>query len=324
MQPTIGFVLVTYNKPQHTLFLCERLGEMFGEPPIAIHHDFSQAKLDVRSFPRNVSFVEKWHRTRWGSMTVVDGQLAAIDLLYRAADPDWFVTLSNADYPIKTAHRILRELSASTVDGYFDIRQVRDPGSFQAAEPSAEFSFDDPRFLRNAFDRYMALPLMRRSLARKVGFPKEPWVLRASSIVTRVTPFDGGLKCYAGDFWFTARRKVAHVLLERTPLWQKLHRHFRMRHIPEEAFYHTLIGNTPGLQLANRNLRYTDWRGCYSHPRTLGREDFDRLLEVPDHFARKFPHEPALLRDLDEAVSAWDARLVTETDAYPNVSRTSY
>ena len=124
MKPPIGFVLVTYNSPEQTLFLCERLNAMFSNPPIVIHHDFSQSPLNTAVFPGNVRFVE-WIPTRWGSMTVIDAQLSALRLLYSEFDPDWFVTLSSTDYPIQTADSILHELRDSPFDAYMDSRPVK-------------------------------------------------------------------------------------------------------------------------------------------------------------------------------------------------------
>ncbi len=111
------------------------------------------------------------------------------------------------------------------------------------------------------------------------------------------------MRCFGGDAWFTANRRVMHLLIEETPFWRKLYDHFKSRSIPEESFYHTLLGNSPGFQLLDDNLRYADWRGCYAHPRTLGKDDFPRLLGSSKHFARKFPFDPVLLAGLDAAVS---------------------
>ena len=36
MKPPIGFVLVTYNNAEQTLFLCERPNAMFDKPPIVV------------------------------------------------------------------------------------------------------------------------------------------------------------------------------------------------------------------------------------------------------------------------------------------------
>ena len=304
-KPLIGFILATYQNPPQTLHLCRRLSEMFGDPPIAIHHDFSQTALDRSLFPPNVRFVENWIRTGWGSMSVVDAHLLALDLLYRTADPEWFINLSSADYPIQTAERIVADLRASDdIDLFLDSRRIDDLGQRYINEGLGELAFQHPRYAQGAFNRYVALPLITPRMARRLKQPIESWVVRPQWLIRRLTPFDGSLVCYGGDFWLTGRRRIAHFFLDRTPLWQRLYRHFRSRSTPEEAFFHTLLGNSSGFRIAPYNLRYTDWRGCYAHPRILGRSDLPRLLDSKDHFARKFAFEPALLADLDAAVAA--------------------
>ncbi len=308
MKPPIGFVIVTYNRPEQTMHLCQRLNEMFGAPPIVVHHDYGQCDLNRSALPGNVSVVEKWLGTGWGSLAVVDAQLSAIRQLYDIADPDWFVPLSTFDYPIQTADRILEDLRTAEVDAFFDLRPIHDLGQRYVNEGLGELAFNHPRYSQGAFNRYVALPIISVKTARRLRQPNEAWVWKNKTLIRRFTPFDGTLQCYGGDSWFTANRRVARFFLDESSLWQRLHKHFENRSIPEEAFYHTLLGNTSGFRLSPENLRYTDWKGCYAHPRTLGREDFPRLLASPKHFARKFPFDPDMLHELDTAVAG---KLVT-------------
>ena len=307
MKPTIGFVLVTHQNPDQILFLCSRLSSLFGDPPIAIHHDFSQNPLDRAQFPANIRFVDRTVRTGWGVMGVVDALLAALRLLYKSddgwGDPDWFVSLSSADYPIQTAATILNQLEASPFDGYLDSREIYDYGGTFLDQKLREFPFQQPRYHQFAFNRYVAIPLLPLKFARRMSIPIERYCIHSPWVTTRLTPFRDGVKCFGGDAWMTLRRKLAHILLDETPLWRTLHRHYRSRSVPEESFYHTLLGNTPGLNLSPDNLRYTDWKGCYAHPRTLNQGDIPRLLASTHHFARKFPFDPNLLGELDSAVS---------------------
>ena len=299
---TLGFVIVTYNQPEQTLRLCRRLSDMFGDPPIAVHHDYSQCSLDEPAFPANVHFVQQWRSTRWGSVSVVDAHLSAVELLYQRSDPDWYVSLSTTDYPIQTAARIMDDLRTTNVDAFIELQLVQDSGGRFLNEGLGELAFRHPRFAQNAFNRYVAVPWMPLWLARRIKRPREFWVLRSRLLIERLTPFDGTLQCYAGDHWYTANRRVAQLLVSRTPLWESLHRHYRSRLVPEEGFYHTLIGNSPGLRVCSDNLRYTDWRGCYAHPRVLGRHDLPQLLASNKHFARKLADDPVFLAELDRAV----------------------
>ena len=303
MKPSVGFVFVTYSLPRQTLNLCRRLGELFGDPPIAIHHDFSQCDLETTKFPPFVHFVKQWRRTSWGSMSVVDAQISALRLLYEKADPDWCTNLSSTDYPIQSGENILADLHNSSADAFLDLRIVRDHGQPYVNEGLGELAFNHPRYSQGAWNRYVAIPLMTPALARRARTPVEAWVLRSPWLIKRATPFNGSIECFGGDAWFTINRRVAQFVLAETPFRQTLHRHFRSRSTPEESFLHTLLGNTPGFRIANDCLRYTDWRGCYAHPRTLGHDDLPRLIASPKHFARKFHDDPNMFAAIDAAVA---------------------
>lgn len=306
MKPVVGFALVTHKDPEQILFLCHRLTAMFPDAPIAIHHDVFQSVLNKDAFPSNVRFVPAPVPTGWGTMGVVDALLASLRLLYRShdgwGDPDWFVSLSSADYPIQSAQTILHDLQTTPHDGFLDSREIhRYPGRFRD-QALGEFPFQQPRYHQFAFNRYVAVPLLSLSTARRLRIPVERYCLTPRWVTRRFAPFSEQFRCYAGDAWMTMRRRVADLFLEETRVWRTLYRHYYPRASPEESFYHTLLGNTPGFQISPDNLRYTDWKGCYAHPRTLGRSDFPRLLAVKHHFARKFAFDPQLLGELDDAV----------------------
>jgi len=75
--------------------MTKRLSELFDEPPIVCHHDFSKCQLDRDLFPKNVQFVEPFIVTKWGRISVVRAGLAAIRLVYSSKQPpDWFYLLS--------------------------------------------------------------------------------------------------------------------------------------------------------------------------------------------------------------------------------------
>jgi hypothetical protein len=303
MKPPIGFVLVTYNNAEQTLFLCERLNAMFDKPPIVIHHDFAQSKVNTSLFSKNVNFVEDWVPTGWGALSVINAQQRALRTLYAASDPDWFVPLSSSDYPIQTADCILDDLFSGRFDAYMDSRPAKNLGRLVRNQGLGELSFRHPIWPQLAYNRYVAIPVFRREIAFRLHLACETFCLPFSFLIRRYTPFGESIQCHGGDSWFTANRRVAHLLTEETPLWRKLHEHYGKRTVPEESFYHTLLGNSPGFNVSPDNKRYTDWRGCYAHPRTLKRDDFPRLLSSTHHFARKFAFDPEMLSDLSEAVA---------------------
>src|SRR5579872_6474400 len=120
----LGFVILSHTNPEQVLRLISTLNRMYQEPPISCHHDFSQSTLDIGKLPPNVRVVTPSIRTGWGKFSLVQSFLAALDLLYRESDPDWFSLLSGADYPVAAATDVINELQRATVDAFLDVHQL--------------------------------------------------------------------------------------------------------------------------------------------------------------------------------------------------------
>ena len=106
----IGFVILTHNNPQQALRLLSRLNEMYDYPPIAWHHDFSKTDFPQESLTENVKMVKDFVETSWGTFSLVEAKLRALRLLYSKSSPDYYYTLSGADYPVKSAEEVIQEL----------------------------------------------------------------------------------------------------------------------------------------------------------------------------------------------------------------------
>ena len=303
--PSIGFVLVTYNLPEQTVYLCRKLSDMFGDPPIAVHHDYGQSYLDERKLPGNVRVVQAWRRTAWGIFPVVEANLDALRLLYSFADPDWTVSLSNADYPIKLAEEILTDLASSKCDALLDHRELRPPalpGTHLRDEAKA---FADPAWLEVAYNRYVATDLTPRHLVWRFPSLHRPRLLRSRLAERLFTPFRANFRPYGGDSWYTVNRRAAAALTSEDKHFQEIRRWYRDRRVPEESAYHTILCNRADLSISPDNRRYTDWAQGGPSPRLLTRADIAALLHTPAHFARKFAFEPFVFELLDRAVESF-------------------
>jgi hypothetical protein len=302
VKPPIGFVLISHANPAQIRFLCEQLTARFDRPPIAIHHDFFQTPMHTGSFPANVSFVRNPVRTKWGGFDYVEGALRALRLLYANDDPDWFVLLSAADYPIKTCDSVLNDLYSGAYDAYVDHRLIEYSRSPIPREGFSAAAFNHPGWKTLAFERYMAIGFGFYKIGTYFNWQKKAVYLRSNALIRLFTPFDGSLQCYAGDHWYTANRKAAHTLLEDSETNRKLRAHFSRRPNPSEAYYQSVLLNTPGLKVSLDNKRFADWTDCFNHPRTLTAPDFPALLASADHFARKFEFNSEALLRLNQLV----------------------
>jgi hypothetical protein len=291
MTKKLGLVLLTHEKPAQTVRLVNTLDRMFDFPPIALHHDFSQTDLPTDAFRYNVAIVRPHLRTSWGTFSVVEATMRALELMYRSpAPPDWFVLLSGADFPIKPADRIVSDLGASNFDAHIHHERI----SYKNYERAWQ---------ERCFDRYCTLRLPYPSHSKGLGLKTQHIVLRHPLLTSYILPFSSELRCFAGGQWFSANRKAAEYILDFHARKPALARHYRRAvRFPEESYFQTILCNAPGLKISNDPRRYLDWSAGGRHPKTLGIEDLPKILESPAHFARKIDGETnvALVAELEK------------------------
>lgn len=64
---------------------------------------------------------------------------------------------------------------------------------------------------------------------------------------------------------------------------------FKYTYIPEEIFFHTIIMNLKlDTIIENRVLRFVDWKNGPDYPKTLTIDDYQRVMNSENIFARKF------------------------------------
>ena len=304
MPPFLGFALVTHNQPAQISYLCHKLSALFDHPPIAIHNDYSKCALDPATLPSQTKIVKDWVKTRWGDAKVIDAYLAALRLLHTRDGPEWTISLSAADYPIKAAARILSDLQNASADAFLDFREISE-GCIQPADTrSIASAFHRPDYMHLAGQRYLSFSVIPRVLLKRIGNTNRTRYLSGELLTRFFTPFSNTYLPFAGDWWHTINRRAAAVLIEDTPRSRHLRRYYNHRPSPEESYYHTLLLNRPDLTIENDNRRFTIWRQGQPHPEVLGYGDIENLVHSPAHFARKFTFDPALYSALDAAVNA--------------------
>jgi hypothetical protein len=290
MTPPIGFALLTHAKPDQIRRLVTTLNRMFDHPPIVCHHDFSQCPLETGGFGQNISFVRPHVQTVWGEFSLVEAIVLTFQQLQAAqVNPDWLVLLSGADYPIKPASRIIRDLREGGYDAHITFTEIN--------ADALEGSWQRRRYNRYCVVRF-SLPYLGRRL--RVKFRK--FQIKRPRIVNRLLPFSSGLRCFTGSGWFCANRRATERIVAFHRTRPELAAHYRRVFAPDESYFATILANEPSLKLNNNNWRYIEW-GESAHPKVFTMNDLGKLAASSAHFARKF--------DMDT-----DARVFDELDAF--------
>lgn len=288
MSAPLGFVILSHNAPEQLRRLVVTLNRLYGDPPIAIHHDFSQSTVDVARFPANARFVQPSLKTRWSDIACIHAVIAGVRLLYEGEGPAWFTLLSAADYPSLAPDKVVAELAGNPYDLYIDGHAIeRNPEPI--ADPAHScMGANTVEWRRIAYDRYIAKEIRFPSLTSRLRPTTRGIVIRSELLRRPFIPFTSTWKCYAGDFWFTGNGKVARILLSAAQDHPETFDYLKGRLCPEEAVQHTILCNRSDLRICKDNKRYTNWLGQVSHPRIVGLEDLEPIERLGSHFARKF------------------------------------
>lgn len=288
---TIGFIITSHEADGKLARLVRALNREYDYPSIVIHHDFSQAKIEVAFFTKNVSFVVPWVQTNWAHWTVVEGQLRAFQQFLSTSDAEWVFLLSAADYPIRRGRDVRRELVAICADALIDLRPCVSgtaPRARTIGSPNPSMAFMDADANRRIKSRFM--------LSVQLWFPVIRW--RPRLRIGRVTyrpnwegkhPFKCGRLAFYGDAWWAGNRRAVEAVLNQNGFAERLRRHLRLRSQPDESYYCTVLANDDDLTLCLDNHRYSEWNGGGAHPKLLDENDLKPLFASGAFFARKFP-----------------------------------
>lgn len=315
----LGFLILSHGDRRPLLRLTRTISRLYDRPPIVCHHDMAQSPIDTAAFSDNVHFVPDPVSTGWAKWSLVEATLRALTLLYTRADPAWFTLLSAADYPVAPAADVLSELDASPHDVLMDFRAVPrsgtlppPPGSLASlqhhgSEPNMALARE--RY-RNAIIKY---PVLRLSPPQYSSTKHNGWRIGRETVALPFeppsTPFAGKTQCYVGSQWFSANRRAANRILERTALHRALERHLRSRVVPDECFFQSLLCNQYDLSVDPDPRRYADWGGGGAHPLPLHEDALAAAFASGAHFARKFETD-------SPALDAVDRRLMGVAPAY--------
>ena len=304
-----GFIILSHKAPGQMQRLVRTLNALYDNPPIACHHDFSQTRLDKTAFPSNVHFVEPHIATGWGRWSLVRSSLAALELLYEIADPDFFFLISVADYPTAKPERVQADLLRSGADAYIDSFSLEQamttgvaPGDPQLAHHRAPYNLvlEQGRYLR----AQIKIPIVRfkppGNSTSEERYPRLGRITKVLAYDSPLSPFDDDYKCYVGSQWFTANRRAAHKLLNPSKKDRHLQRYYKNRVVPDESYVQTVLCNDSEITVEDRTFRYSSWNGGGAHPVDLGVPDLEAILASDAHFARKFAENDPVLDLIDE------------------------
>lgn len=270
-----------------------------------VHHDFSQQPDFVVDRP-NVRFVTEPKRTGYGVWGFSEGVLRLIEFCLQNVEFDYFQLLSPTCLPIKPLEAFTGYLERTRVEAsvdFVDLYEDLDAYMQYAYRTWAGRDGLRHKLLGRASGWYFgasARRLERVGLAIRTGFDATPsgamsLRARAALAFTRLatsgpldrSPFGPQFHPLYGASWFGASREACRYLLEQANR-PEMRGYFQRLTDPDEVMFASILGNSR-LKLGPLNTFVNTYEE--TAVRWLRMEDFERLMQVPQFFARKFPDD---------------------------------
>jgi len=239
----VAYLILTHKNPQLLKRIIQALSS--DDCGFFIHVD---KKSDIAEFSdihgENVFFTGKRIPVYWGEFS---GVRATLLLLRQALDSpedyDYFVFLSGSDYPLRSRKYIHAYLEANRGLEFMTLVKVPAPGKPLSRINTIRFESDKP--VRRFVSRGLAkLGLAQRDYRRYLG----------------------NLEACSGRALWALTKDACRYLLEFLAQNPHVERFFENTFAPDEAFFHTILGNSKFGQRVRGNLVYEDWSARGAHP----------------------------------------------------------
>lgn len=273
----ICYLILAHNNFKHLDRMLDVLNEDNNTFYIHIDKKVSEDYMPAQS---NVKVILERLDINWGGFRMVEATLALMEYgITHSPNADYYILLSGVDYLIRSKE-FLNELLQEGKE-YIDIAPV--PIPYKPIERYQHYFFD---FKRRDAKLYNPL-LLTEILLKKLKIKRE-------------APF----KIYAGTQWFALTHGCVGYILETIAKDSRYVNFFKYTLVPDEAFFQTIIGNSPFYKNAASSLTYTDWE-VPAPPATIEDRHIDFLkthIEFNDEYGRRYPYFARKFNDDSESV----------------------
>lgn len=303
----IAYLILAHNNPGHLRRLIGALREDWTDFYVHIDRKAPTGMFDALGAEPRTHFIAERVSACWGGYSLVQATLNLMAAaMAEASAPDRLVLLSGADYPIRSNRRI-RDFFEGSATEHIGMMKMPSP---DGRKPLARL---ETLYFEAARGAYMPTRVLFTQTNR----------LLEGRYKRNYRPVLGDIQPYAGSQWWALTREAARYILDDfIPSHPRLVRFYKRSLIPDEMFFHTILGNSPFHGNVARNLTYADWsKGLSRNPAPITAAHLDRFADPgfalddvegrgPCFFVRKFSEADTALLD---RIDAWRSQTVPAT-----------
>ena len=275
---------------------------------VLVHHDFKQCAT-FNATGENIFLVEKNIMTSWGQWSLVEVALVLLQDALTNFDFDYFQLVSESCLPIRPIvdfvsylekHRPEVMINRLPLSGYDAVNNygwrylVKHIFTRKIMRRAGLMCFGDEKIWRESNGINMQVagrnPEKRKEILKKSLGRFITKILLASP--SSAFPIGSIEQCWVGSQWFGTSRNAALRIVHAVEEFPLLQEFYRSCPIPDESYFHTLIGAIiqTGISAGNH---LTIWRLAGFGPDQLTFADLATIRSSKLFFARKFTLDPS-------------------------------
>jgi hypothetical protein len=242
----------------------------------------------------NVFLSEPCVPVYWAEFSQIDAtRLLLHQSLINPENYEYFVFLQGSTYPLRSGRYIQRFLEYNRDVEFMNLVRMPAPGYPLSKISTLRYPSDKP------IRRFAARALAKLGLAQR-DYRKH---LR-------------GLEPYSGHACWALSRGTCQYLVDFAASNPHMEEYFQNTFVPEESFFHTILGNSPIRSRIRKNFVYADWSTSEGHHPAMLNDEHVRMFETMEKvwvedewgpgemlFARKFSDSRLdLVERIDEMI----------------------
>lgn len=253
----IAYLVLSHNNSVHFKKLINELNT--DETGFYVHIDRNaNIKPFSLSIKKNVFFLKERTPVYWGDFSIVDATMALIKSAMDSKNSyEYFVLISGTDFPIQPAWYINRFFEMNSGKEFINLVEMPNE---QLNKPISRITTYFPRIGGSKLRKFV----LRTAFKCADFLPKRNY----QKVFNHKRP-------YAGSGWWALSRKACEYILYFSEVEDKFVKFFKNSIIPDESFFHTIIGNSHFKKYVHRNLTYTKWKKGSSSPSIINEDDLE-------------------------------------------------
>ena len=246
----IAYLILVHDNP----VLLKRMIEFLSSDDAAffIHVD---KKSDMGAFTevkgKNIFFSPERIPVYWGEYSMVEATLILIQQAVHAYPKnDYCVSLSGNTYPLKSREYIHDFFDKNRGHEFINMINIYDGSGSRASSACS-------RYISRKYCSY--LKTLRVRSDRPISRYGSKVLARLGLARRDYRKYLETLEPYAGSMWWALTMNACRYILDFVKTNQSFCRYYEDTFVPDEMFFHTILGNSMFRPRIRRSLMYVDW-----------------------------------------------------------------